>query len=178
MGALIMTKGTKRLIAHYNDEFDTWLTFYRNNSAWFDRNNPPAGNNYVANGHIDIWGLMNWATDAANAGHASPPNYYCLLPPDSPQHRNLLGRWQYFLQTILSLALNDKLADLICGALRSRTPYAYFLFDVVHDANHDVVGAAGTDIDTADPKPIYKITIHTVAMQRAAGRTGIPPQID
>ena len=178
MGALIMTKGTKRLIAHYNDEFDTWLTFYRNNSAWFDPNTPPAGSNYVTNGHIDIWGLMNWATDPTNAGHASPPNYYCLLPPDSPQHVNLLNRWKYFLQTTLGQPLNDKLAGLILNALRSRTAYAYFLFDVVHDANLDVVGTASTDIDTADPKPIYKITIHTVAMRRAAGPGGIPPRID
>ena len=33
MGALIMTKGTKRLVAHYNEEFDTWIDFYRDASV-------------------------------------------------------------------------------------------------------------------------------------------------
>jgi hypothetical protein len=158
MGALIMTRGTKRLIAHYNDEFDTWIGFYRNAARInvFDRKN----------GNIDIWnGIVQNAAmvDAGSPqnGHARAANVPTLLPPPHPKHANLLLRWQFFLQSVLTQDNQNKLADAILGALQDNN-VDYIMFDVVHKTLQDVVSVPDTD----DGDSIVKITIFTVPMRK------------
>ena len=67
MGGLIMTKGTRRLKNHYNEEFSTWIAFYRQPDivTIFDRGNTD----------ISIWkDVVNYITD-----------------PNSPLQRSHLG---------------------------------------------------------------------------------------
>ena len=156
MGALIMTKGTKRLIAHYNDEFDTWIQFYRNHINVFDRN--------AAN--IDVWNdiVQNAAlVDAGSPanGHAAAANAPTLLPPPHPKHQNLLLRWKFFLQSVLTQNNQNKLADGIHDALLD-TNVDYIIFDVVHKTAQDVTCVPDTD----DGDSIVRITIYTVPMRK------------
>lgn len=157
MGSLIMTKGTKRLAAHYNDEFATWIQFYRGLINIFNNNINTT----------DIWTdiIQNAAmVDAASPGngHASAANAPTLLPPPHPMHPHLLSRWQFFLQSVLSNANNKKLAHGIHDALADNN-VAYIIFDVVHDHTQDVIiDNTGTD----DGDSIVRITIHTVPMRK------------
>jgi hypothetical protein len=157
MGVLIMTKGTKRLIAHYNDEFDTWLSFYRQagNITQFDRYTYGRANN-----NIDIWTDLVVTLTDNTAGHSKRNDNLTLLPAiDNGKHRHLHARWKYFLQTILTQDNRNKLADYLFQAL-SNNSIQYILFDVVHQMSQDVFLDRGTD----DAVQFAKITICTVSM--------------
>jgi hypothetical protein len=174
MGALIMTRGTKRLVAHYNDEFDTWIQFYRGNINVFDINT------YGGN-RIRIWDdvVQNAAmVDAGSPGngHSTAANAPTLLPPPHPKHQNLLSRWQFFLQTVLSPENNKKLAKGIYDALHDNN-VKYIVFDVVHDGQQDVSAKPDTN---EDGDSIYSIVIHTVPMRKHPKTTGghDPDEID
>jgi|tagenome__1003787_1003787.scaffolds.fasta_scaffold20324031_2 hypothetical protein len=145
MGALIMTKGTKRLAAHYNDEFDTWLTFYKTNIGYFART-----------GDIDIWNdIVQRITDSrVGIGHTERTDKLTLLPKDHLAHPNLHLRWKKFLQNVLSQANRNKLCDAIHTALGTNA--AYILFDVVHGASQDVLLDSS---QSDDGSPIALITI-------------------
>jgi hypothetical protein len=121
MGSLIMTKGTKRLAAHYNDEFDTWLTWYRTTALhYFNR----GGKN------VDIWNDIIQVVTDTTAGHsARPAPHLTLLPQDHPAHGHLHARWKFFLQNDFATRQND-LVDAIYHALQRKPNVAYILFDV------------------------------------------------
>jgi hypothetical protein len=166
MGALIMTKGTKRLIAHYNDEFDTWIQFYRGLINNFNVNSTDVWTDIVQNAAI---------VDAASPGngHAAAANAQTLLPPAHPKHQHLLSRWQFFLQSVLSKANNTKLAQGVHDALADNN-VVYIIFDVVHDDTQDVVITPDTD----DGDSIVRITIHTVAMRKHPKTPGGQDPVD
>jgi hypothetical protein len=120
MGALILTKGTRRLIGHFNKEFGSSaahgnIAFYRTNAniALFDQ----VGG--TASGPPYIFGVSE----------ALPANLY---PPDNPAHPNLKKRWQYFLTTQLTAGNDLKLINGIYGALHDRS-YASITFDAIED---------------------------------------------
>jgi hypothetical protein len=95
MGALIMTKGTKRLAAHYNEEFDTWLNFYATSELQkFNRNGA----------HIDIWDDIIQSTTDNDPDHTKRGDKLTLLPPDHAKHAHLHGRWRYFLKKVIGQA--------------------------------------------------------------------------
>lgn len=149
-----MTKGTKRLVAHYNDEFDTWLQFYRGLINIFNVNTTDVWTDIIQNAAM---------VDAASPGngHATAANAPTLLPPSHPKHPNLLSRWQFFLQKVLSHGNNTKLAKGIHDALNDPN-VAYIVFDVVHDNNQ----AVNIDTDTDDGDSIVRITIRTKPMRK------------
>lgn len=154
MGSLIMTKGTKRLAAHYNDEFDTWIQWYRGLVNQFNVNS------------TDVWTdiIQNAAfVDAASPGngHTTAANAPTLLPAPHPKHPHLIARWQFFLQKMLSPANNTKLAKAVHDAVADNN-VAYIIFDVVHDNTQDVIAEPDTD----DGDSIVRITIHTVPMRK------------
>jgi len=93
MGGLIMTKGTRRLKNHYNEEFSTWIAFYRQPDivTIFDRGNTD----------ISIWkDVVNYITDPNSPanGHTSDPEDPTLLPQKDPGHKHLRRRWKFFLE--------------------------------------------------------------------------------
>jgi hypothetical protein len=146
MGALIMTKGTKRLMAHYNDEFDTWIAFYRD---------PAVLPLFNRSGDIDIWGaLVQTITDLSTTnGHTERADHLTLLPKNNPKHAGLHARWKVFLQSILSQANRNLLADCIHTALTGTA--VYIIFDVRVGPSQTVTLVADTD----DNQPIARITI-------------------
>ncbi len=169
MGALIMTKGTKRLAAHYNEEFDTWIDFYRDPAilAKFKR---------TAGADIDIWAdLIQKIKDTSTTNdHSERADNLTLLPKNHKRHPNLHARWKYFLQTLLSQANQNKLADAICRALTDAN--TYITFDVRVGGTQDVT----LDSDVDDGNPIARITIVTTGpMQiRPVKKGGSPPPLD
>jgi hypothetical protein len=166
MGALIMTKGTKRLAAHYNDEFDTWISFYRT---------PAVLSKFQRSGNIDVWrDIIQTITDTAN-GHTQRPDHLTLLPPDHVKHVNLIGRWKFFLKSVLSQANQNKLADALHKALTD--PNVYIVFDVVVGKTQNVTHTS--DVDDGDP--IARVTIVTTGpmLKISLTRNGDdPPPID
>src|SRR5258708_586319 len=98
MGGLIQTAGTKRLAAHYNEEFDTYIEFYRQSSviAFFDR----------SGGHLDAWDDVigqikhDHTTDPTGIfpDHTERGDNLCLLPKVKKTHPNLLNRWRIYLK--------------------------------------------------------------------------------
>ena len=147
MGALIMTKGTKRLAAHYNEEFDTWIDFYRVPATLAKFNRGGA--------NIDIWrDLVQTITDTSTTNdHTERTDHLTLLPKNHKKHPNLHARWKMFLQSLLSQGNQNKLADALFKALTD--PNVYIVFDVRVGATQDVTLAADTD----DNQPIARITI-------------------
>ena len=66
MGGLIMAKGTRRLKNHYNEEFSTWIAFYRQPDivTIFDRGNTD----------ISIWkDVVNYITDPNSPANGVTP---------------------------------------------------------------------------------------------------------
>ncbi|MCA1456708.1 hypothetical protein I6F35_26415 [Bradyrhizobium sp. BRP22] len=128
MGALIITRGTRRLAGHYNEEFSSWLTFYKNRINVFDR----------AGRDIDVWDqIIQVVTDPRpGIGHTERADNLTLLPKDNPAHPNLHRRWRFFLKNDLTQANRNKLADAIYAALK--LDIAYIVFDVVHGAQQDI----------------------------------------
>src|SRR5438477_10807191 len=95
MGALIMTKGTKRLAAHYNDEFDSWIDFYRD---------PTVLSKFKRGGaNIDIWtDVVQKVKDTSTTNdHTERGDNLTLLPKNHKKHANLHARWKVFLQSVL-----------------------------------------------------------------------------
>lgn len=159
MGALIITRGTRRLAGHYNEEFSSWLTFYKNRRNVFDRGGRD----------IDIWdNIIQVVTDTRlGIGHTERPDNLTLLPKDNSAHPNLHKRWRFFLKNELTQTNRNKLADAIHQALGlNDPPVAYIMFDVVHGAQQDI------DLDTNgldDGSRFAKITIIVKAPMAAAG---------
>ena len=166
MGALIMTRGTKRLAAHYNDEFATWLTFYKTNIGYFARN-----------GDIDIWKdiILKIEDRRVGIGHTERGDYLTLLPKDHPAHPGLHGRWKIFLQNVLSQTNQNKLCDAIHTALGTNS--AYILFDVVHGASQDVLA---DNSQTDEGSPISLITLVVKGRMPTVAEDGLPdlPPLD
>jgi hypothetical protein len=173
MGGLIQTKGTMRLVAHYNNEFSTFFSIYTApaKSNLFNRNSGTNPN--AAGGHIDLWGITQTLTDP----HSTRPDNKCLLPPDDRvNHHNLLPRWKFFLQNTLAQANRDALADQILVGLNfggAATAYESICFDVTPDANQSISGFASA----TDPS-IYYVTIHTLEMPVVGPHRNDPPPLD
>ena len=156
MGALIITRGTRRLAGHYNEEFSSWLTFYKNNRNVFDR----------AGSDIDIWDdLIKVVTDTRpGIGHTERPDNLTLLPKDNSAHPGLHMRWRKFLKNDLTKTNRNKLADAIHTALG--LSLAYIVFDVALGAQQDVdLDPNGLD----DGSRFAKITIIVTGPMSAAG---------
>jgi hypothetical protein len=104
MGGLIKTKGTKKLAAHFNDEFDTYMPFWRAQQALAPNalfNTSPA----LGPRDVDLKVITLSISDAA-AGHShrGPTDYLVLLPDihNHPVHAHLEQRWLWFLDLITS----------------------------------------------------------------------------
>jgi hypothetical protein len=168
MGALIMTKGTKRLVAHYNEEFGTWIDFYRGPAILprFKR----------AGANINIWtDLVQTIKDLDNTNdHTERADNLTLLPKKHKKHVNLEARWKHFLQTVLTQPNQNKLADALNRALTDAN--TYITFDVRVGTAQDVVLTAEHD----DGNPIAMITIVTTGpmLIRAAKKGSNPPALD
>jgi hypothetical protein len=147
MGGLIQTAGTKRLAAHYNEEFDTFIEFYRGSNviSYFLR---PAGKD------LNVWDdiiqnvQQNSSTDPLGdfPDHTSRADNLCLLPNEKKPHQNLTNRWKLYLKKYLPKAQHNQLIDAIYAVLNDHS-YCYIVFDVVQMAAYAIVATDNLDSD-------------------------------
>jgi hypothetical protein len=90
MGALVLTKGTRKLIKQLNQEFNKFLTHYRNDNI-LGTTTPIAA--AFANPNVDLL----WLTLNIKHAHSPRNDKLCLLPDDATGHPHLEKRWIYFL---------------------------------------------------------------------------------
>ena len=172
MGAFIMTKGTRRLRNHYNEEFSTWIGFYRQHDvvSVFDRGGRD----------IKIWkDVVNYITDdnsPAN-GHTPDPDDPTLIPGKHPGHKNLRRRWRSFLEQMLTQTNQNLLADAIHTALTDARNVAYISFEVKPDASQDVTLAFSMDGAENVANIILKI-LDVVPERPSTPGGNDPPEID
>jgi hypothetical protein len=153
MGALIRTKGTKLLAGHFNEEFCTYIDWYRNKQAappgvspaytLFDASGWP-GNN------VDLLQITDYLTDT-DVRHSRRSDHRTLLPDSQshPLHTNLDMRWRWFLNInnaavspyALTQANHNLIATDIYMALQDLS-YNSITFDVVEDPSEQTVIAS------------------------------------
>jgi hypothetical protein len=150
MGGLIKTKGTKLLAGHFNDEFSTYIAWYRNKQVappgvapaytLFDATGWP-GNN------VDVLKITDYLTDT-DVRHSRRSDHRTLLPDSEghPSHTNLDMRWRWFLNLnnvpgspyALTQANHNLIAEDIFIALNDLS-YNSISFDVVEDPTGQTV---------------------------------------
>jgi hypothetical protein len=182
MGALIRTMGTKLLIAHFNDEFSTYINFYRQaqNIQFFNA----GGTSYT-----DLLHATNSITDTGDPIHAPRSDHLSLLPylavpargaAGVQQHANLENRWKWFLTTAnvsagaLTQANHDKIAAAIYTALSGT--FDSITFDAVEVAGSQDVSAA-VAYDEGSTK-YMQIVLYTSAMPLGSPGSTNPYPID
>lgn len=183
MGALIKTKGTKRLAAHFNEEFDTWIDWWRqlqtvNMGSLFDR----------AGGNADLSAVTDDPrTRHAAAQHSRRTDHKCLLPDIAghPIHQHLEARWRWFLTLAnagaggLQQTNHNKIADAILKGLLDPTGGPPYTFDCI---TFDAV-EAGMNQDVAvtehrvDGRTILEIVLITPPMPVGSAANN-PPTLD
>jgi hypothetical protein len=163
MGSLILTAGTKRLAAHYNEEFDTFIEFYRQSSVieFFDTANSD-----------NVWDDVitqikdDNTTDPTGAfpDHTKRGDKLCLLPGDKKSHPNLLNRWRIYLKKFLPPQQHTDLLDAIYKAL-SDSSYSYIVFDTRQStANPPGYAIDATDHQDSDTNKYMLIVLVTAEM--------------
>ena len=177
MGTLIKTKGTKKLAAHFNEEFDTWIDWWRalqgaNMGTLFDRG---AGN------PADLLAITNHALakDTTNAQHSRRTDNKCLLPDihGHPVHVHLEARWIWFL-TIgnagnggLQQPNHNAIADAILFGLNDQTQgnptFDCITFDAV-EAGMQLQQSVAVTEHRVDGRTILEITLITPPIPRGS----------
>lgn len=169
MGALIATKGTKLIAGHFNDEFSTFIGWYRKKQAK-PPGKAPAYTLFDAAGwpgnNVDLLKITDFLKDT-NARHSRRQDHRTLLPDSqkNPNHKNLDARWRWFLNVnnaaaspyALTQANHNRIAAGIYAALRD-TSYNSISFDVVEDPKGQTV-IASTHQDSVDGVAIKSLQI-------------------
>ena len=173
MGGLIRTKGTLRLIAHFNSEFSTWLSVYQAGgvAAYFNTN----GGTYRD---------LLYATNQIMDNHSPRGDHRCLLPPsNNPMYPNLETRWKWFLTVgnvangALSQANHNAIAGAIYTALIDNT-VQLITFDAVEIAHGDNQAVAATT-QTLQGVKYAQILLKTAAMPAGPlPGSNSPPALD
>lgn len=142
MGGLINTKGTRLLAGHFNNEFSSYIDWYRVLQNSFDAApaiTPPYTLFDAAGwpgGQVNLLDLTLSVTDI-DPRHSRRSTHETLLPDIKGHslHKNLEGRWKWFLTLPatspyqLSAANHNLIAQYILTALRDLS-YNSISFDV------------------------------------------------
>jgi hypothetical protein len=166
MGGLVLTKGTRHLIKHFQGEFSGGkLKNLREDKIL------GSGTKIVDafdNSHVDLAVL----TDLIRHGHSGRPDgdKRCLLPDDSSGGQpHLEARWMLFLNTILSAENHQKIREAIVKVLKNRS-YDHIDFDCIESTAQDVFISDEFDKpETANPKKYLRIVLATAAMSKYTG---------
>ncbi len=182
MGGLIQTKGTKLLAAHFNEEFSTYIDFYRLNAnvSYFNTGiaaNNPAGTGFLLNATNNLFDGSPHSLRNDKAGRGK-----CLLPyfPTGTRHANLEKRWLWFLDTSpahvtlgsLTAANDIAIANAIYMALGNPT-YDSITFDAVETTLPQQVAATPAYDDGTPYVHISLLTQQVIPRAGDAG-TGLP----
>lgn len=127
MGALVLTKGTRKLIDQFTQEFShPRLDDYRSDNI-MGTTIPIA--QAFADPSIDLL----WLTRNVRHRHSPRGDNRCLLPDDTTGHPHLEARWLYFLSNnpnVLTATNHQKIRKAISGALNDRS-YDSIQFDCI-----------------------------------------------
>jgi hypothetical protein len=158
MGALIHTSGTKKLAAHYNDEFDTFIEFYRqaNIIGHFNR----SGTDWNVWDNVIQQIKHSDTTDPSGdfPDHTDRNDGLCLLPAEKKSHKNLITRWRIYLKKVLPTNVHNHLIDAIYNVLLDNS-YDYIVFDAVEDVTYAIDATDKVDPDGSKFKLIVLKTI-------------------
>ena len=162
MGALIQSRGTRRLIRHLNREFNQNIAQYRDNMVVFQDTtvNGVKSRNYLY--YVCFGTSTNLGVPATNAALPS------TVPPANANHQNLLKRWAFYLQTELTTQNHNRITSAIYSALSDKS-CTHIEFDCVEGDFQLALSAfelktpAGDANDTStDPNSKYmKIVLMT-----------------
>lgn len=186
MGALILTKGTRRLINHLSREFkNPRIDDYRSRADLFATSNV----NGVASSHYlhylcfgdDIQPGAP-ATGVPSANTPQFPHNRKLIPDPHGAHPHLLKRWQYYLFYELQMDNHNKIRAAIHTALtdvdaQGNPTFSKIVFDCVEGPFQTVFPApeyesSDSDDTSDDPRTKYmKIVLIT-------GPSQAPDQVD
>jgi hypothetical protein len=188
MGGLVLTKGTRHLIQHFQTEF-------KGNRLNDLRNDPIMGTTTLikdafANGSVDLL----WLTNNIKHNHSQRPpgDKRCLLPDDSSGGQpHLEARWLYFLTStnanVLS-ASNHQIIRRLISSVLADTSYGYIDFDCIDAPTQTVFYADEYDTHGAHAVKYLRIVLGTPPMDKLSsdpnlsldpqdGYTSAPPTL-
>lgn len=169
MGGLIQTKGTKLLAAHFNDEFSTYIDFYRvaATKALFDT---------TSAGYTDLFTITNQVKDMVDPNHTHRTDRKPLLPNIDPgdhpagfRHTSLQARWLWFLHRSLLPTYDQIIAQGIFTALDDLT-YSNITFSCVEGTAQNATATVGYDGGTK----YQQIVLTTPVMTTGSPAPGVP----
>jgi hypothetical protein len=169
MGALIQTKGTKVLVAHFNQEFSTYIDFYRKpaTKALFDSG---------TRAYTSLYNITVTLTDPTDPNHTHRTDRLTLLPdidagdhPAGFRHTNLELRWLWFLQHGLNAGNDKAIAAGIFTALDD-VSYSNITFSCVEGNAQGVTATSANDGGTK----YQQIVLTTQVMATGSPAAGIP----
>ncbi len=124
MGALIHTKGTRRLAGHFNYIFQDTAKFVSDYSSTGVLDDL-SGTSNLPNSPTYLFQLSEKYRGKLKGGGD------LFYPADHAGHKNLLKRWKYFLQHELSLNCNVAIKNAIYFALTCPSPSGGFEYKKV-----------------------------------------------
>jgi hypothetical protein len=163
MGGLVLTKGTRHLIKHFQQEFSGGkLNQLR-------RDNIDGSGTRIrdafANPHLNLADL----TDGVKHGHSRRADKRCLLPDDTTGHAHLVIRWMLFLNSVLKPDHHKTIREEILKVLDD-TSYDYIDFDCIEATDQAVFVSDEFDKpEAANPKKYRRIVLATAAMSKYTG---------
>ncbi|MCG2632994.1 hypothetical protein L6654_41255 [Bradyrhizobium sp. WYCCWR 13023] len=186
MGALVLTKGSRHLISHFNTEF-------KGNRLKNLRSDPIEGTSTLikdvfANGNVDLL----WLTNNVQHPHSQRTrDHKCLLPDDnSTGQAHLEVRWLYFLtsgNTNVLTATNHQIIRQAISTVLHDTSYGHIEFDCIDCPTQTVFYADEYDNSGANPVKYMRIVLGTPPMDKLSGTnlsldqqggyTGSPPTL-
>ena len=171
MGGLVLTKGTRHLIKHFQTEF-------RGNCLDDLRNDPIMGTatpikDAFASANVDLL----WLTNNIKHKHSPRKDNLCLLPDDmSVGQAHLELRWIYFLTytntNVLTPANHQIIRHAISSVLNdtSSDPYGFIDFDCIECPVQTVFPPADEyDNSGANPVKYMRIVLGTPPMDKLTG---------
>jgi hypothetical protein len=164
MGGLVLTKGTRHLIKHFQNEFSGGrLKNLR-------EDNILGTGTKIKNAFADSNVNLAELTYTVKHGHSGRGDKRCLLPDDNSSGQpHLEARWMLFLNSILYPDNHKKIREAISKVLDD-TSYDHIDFDCIESTDQTVFVADEFDKpESSNPKKYLRIVLATAAMSKFPG---------
>jgi hypothetical protein len=136
MGALIVTKGTRRLVYHFNSLFSSFANFAA--GAPYENVVKDLGPNSTII-PSPAYPFLYQLSEAYRGKRAGPGGGDVFYPDTHAHHQNLLARWKHFLRKELDPNWHTAIRDALYNALTAGD-YNKVVFDtVIADAQYVMV---------------------------------------
>lgn len=169
MGALILTRGTRHLIRHFNTEFkDARLRQLR-------RDTIDGSATRIVDAFDDATTDLSVLTQIVKHGHSGRGDKKCLLPDDNSNGQpHLESRWIHFLNSILTARNHQKIRKAIVDVLKDPS-FDYIEFDCIEiPASQEVFISVEFDKpESPNPKKYLRIVLGTPPMSKYAGNPNL-----